>query len=823
MNKTFFKVGLGLVALAGLVWSSRGAETGMKALHGHVPAIISKLTPKSRMDATNQLRLAIGLPLRNQEELTNLLHELYNPASPKYRHFLSADEFTAQFAPTIEDYQSVVAFAKANGLVVEHTHPGRTLVDVVGKVTDVERAFGVQMMIYHHPTESRDFYAPSTEPTVNASLPVLSIQGINNFVQPRSMLHKKSLQAASHPAAGSGPYGTLLGSDFRHAYAPGTALDGTSQYVGLFQLDGYYATDIQAYEALAGLPNVPLQNVLLDGFDGTPGGNQGEVCLDIEMSISMAPGLAGVVVFEGLYGDDILNAMAENSQIKQLSASWGYGTDDATRQYYIQFAIQGQTYFNASGDGDAWIDGVAVYGETFENMEDPYVTVVGGTTLTMYGNGRAYASETAWNWGNVGDYNWNPDGYAGTSGGISADVAIPWYQTNINMTTNLGSKTFRNVPDVALTADNIVVVTDGGQEEEVGGTSAASPLWAGFMALVNEQAIGNGLSPIGFLAPAAYAVAQSTNYAACFHDTITGNNTWDQSTNQFFAVPGYDLCTGVGTPAGTALIDLLTGTNAVPIFPPTPVIPAPPQPWGSLTNLMGSNPNGLWFLFYQDDVLNGYSGTNYNGWMLNLTLAKPVGFPADNQLFINASNVFVTTNSQWVTTLSVTNYGPAVSSNAYVVDQLPVPSAVTLVSSSSSLPGSVINYAGDSLTWNVGSLAVNAGGTLTLTFQGNVVGTYTNGATVFSTTDPNPDDDSVGASITVGTMPAPTISPYFYPGSSKAFALSVASDFGSTVVIQASTNLVNWLPVSTNIAPYIFTNFDDTNFPYRFYRAVTGQ
>jgi hypothetical protein len=123
----------------------------------------------------------------------------------------------------------------------------------------------------------------------------------------------------------------------------------------------------------------------------------------------------------------------------------------------------------------------------------------------------------------------------------------------------------------------------------------------------------------------------------------------------------------------------------------------------------------------------------------------------------------------------------------------------------------------------VGSLAVNAGGTLTLTFQGNVVGTYTNGATVFSTTDPNPDDDSVGASITVGTMPAPTISPYFYPGSSKAFALSVASDFGSTVVIQASTNLVNWLPVSTNIAPYIFTNFDDTNFPYRFYRAVTGQ
>jgi len=824
MKKTFVKIGLGLLVLAGMAWPSRGDVTGMKTLPGHVPAAVAQLAQVNRLDTTNQMRLAIGLPLRNQEAAMTLLQQLYDRSSSNYRHYLTSDEFAAQFGPTVDDYRAVLEFAKTNGLIVEHTHPGRTLVDVVGSVSDVERAFHVNMVTYHHPTESRDFYAPDKEPAVRADLPILAVQGMDNFLLPHSAAHKKNIAAGSKPGVGSGPYGAYMGRDFRNAYLPGSSIDGTGQIVGLLQFDGYFLSDIQAYESIAGLTNVPLQNVLLDGYDGTPGSGNDEVCMDIELSMSMAPALAEIVVFEaGPQGipDDVLSAMAENSQIKQFSSSWGYGVDATTHQFYLQFALQGQTYLNCSGDGDAWV-GPILYG----SVEDSLVTEVGGTTLKMNGTAASYASEEAWNWGFYGYYNWNPDGYFGTSGGTSTDVTIPWYQASIDMTTNLGSTTNRNVPDVALTGDNIFVVSSGGVEAVYGGTSAASPLWAGFMALVNEQAMGNRKPTIGFLAPSVYAIALSTNYAACFHDVTTGSNTWDQSTNKFFAVPGYDLCTGVGTPNGTNLINLLTGTNSIPLVAATPVIPAPKQPWGaSLSVVDGVNPNGFWFLFFQDDTLNGRSGTNYNGWMINLTTANPVGFPADNELSINATNVVVSEGASWVTTLNVANYGPATSSNVYVLDQLPALSGVTLVSSNTSIPGSSIAVFGETLTWTIGTLSNNVSGTLNLKFSAtNQPGLYTNGATVFSTTDPNPDDDSVGVSITVAPQGPLTISPAYLGASSRGFTLTV-SNYTGAVAIQASTNLLltnDWTTVFTGTAPFTFTNFDNTNFPYRFYRAVTA-
>src|SRR5664279_4413732 len=147
-----------------------------------------------------------------------------------------------------------------------------------------------------------------------------------------------------------------MGQDFRNAYLPGVTLKGTGQTVGLLQFDGYNLSDIRTYEGLAGLPNVLLQNILLDGFDGSAGGANVEVCLDIETSISMAPGVSSVVVFEGIFPDSILSAMVSFSGIKQLSSSWGYGQDATTEQLYKELALQGQTFLTASGDGDAWVD-----------------------------------------------------------------------------------------------------------------------------------------------------------------------------------------------------------------------------------------------------------------------------------------------------------------------------------------------------------------------------------------------------------------------------------------------------------------------------------
>jgi len=817
MNKTFLKIGFGMLALVGMVWPSSGAVAGTKTLPGHVPRVVPQLAASGRLSAATNLYLSIGLPLHNRDALALLLQQTYDPASTNYHHYLTPDEFTSRFGPTEQDYQAVLNFARTNVLTVAKTHGNRMLVDVLAKTPDVERAFNVHLMTYHHPTEARDFYAPDAEPSVDASLPILAVQGINNYVLPHPMLHKRPANLPL-PSLGSGPQGSYMGQDFRTAYLPGGAVNGSGQIVGLLQFDGYFPSDIQTYESLAGLTNVPLQNVLLDGYNGQPGPNNDEVCLDIEMSISMAPALAKVVLFEGgPFGnpDDILNSMASSNQIKQLSASWGYGIDATTEQIYLQFALQGQTYLNASGDGDAWLGPIP-----FGCLEDPYVTVVGGTTLTMNGVAASYASERAWNWGNVGDYNWNPDGYAGTSGGISTDVAIPVWQQGVNMVTNLGSTTFRNVPDVALTADNIFVVSSGGSQGIFGGTSAATPLWAGFMALINQQAAANGRPSIGFLAPTVYALASTTNYAACFHDVTLGNNAWDQSLTKFFAVPGYDLCTGWGTPNGTNLINYLTAAGTTIV---APVIPAPKQPWGNTLGVMnGSNPNGLWTLFIQDDG-NQYAGTNYNGWAVNLTTANPVGNAADNELGISSTNLAVTTGSHWSATVTLTNYGPSSSSGIIVTALLPDPSGVTLLSTGSSIAGSSIVSAGETLTWNVGSLPVGSGGTLTLNYLATAAGVYTNGASVSATTsDPNSDNNAVGLLAVVNSTP-PVIVPHLGFGAHGGFQLSITNDSGSSVVIQASTNLTTWLPVFTNVAPFTFTNLDSTNYPQRFYRAIVGQ
>ena len=119
--------------------SARAAEP--QVLRGHLPAAVAKLAPVGSLPASQRLNLAIGLPLRNQEALTNLLHQLYDPASPNYRHFLTPEQFTARFGPSEADYQAVIAFAKTQGLDVTGKHPNRTLVECKAEVADIEKAF----------------------------------------------------------------------------------------------------------------------------------------------------------------------------------------------------------------------------------------------------------------------------------------------------------------------------------------------------------------------------------------------------------------------------------------------------------------------------------------------------------------------------------------------------------------------------------------------------------------------------------------------------------------------------------------------------------
>lgn len=541
-------------------FNSRAQTPPEQQLRGHIPEAVRRLAPLGRENNAERLRLAIGLPLRNQDELTNLIHQIYDPSSPNYHHYLTPEEFTARFGPTEQDYQAVVQFARSSGFNVTTTHPNRVVLDVEASVGDIERALHVEMHTFQHPTEARTFHAPSAEPTIDLTVPILHISGLDDYSlpHPNSKLKPADIAANATPKAGSGPGGAYRGNDFRAAYSVGP-LTGVGQTVALLQFDGYYANDITTYESQAGIAPVTLVNVPIDGGVSTPGSGSSEVSLDIEMVVSMAPGVSKIMVYEAPNPSpwvDLLSRMASDNIAKQIGCSWGGGGPDPTsEQIFLQFAAQGISFFNATGDSDAFTGAIPFPSDSTN------VTQVGGTTLTTTGPGGAYVSETAWNWGLV------QGSYVGSSGGASTTYAMPPWQQGIDMTSNLGSTTMRNVPDVALTGDNVYVIYSNGTTGTFGGTSCAAPLWAAFTALMNQQAAAGGSPPVGFLNPALYQIGKSNpNYSAIFHDVTSGNNFSASSPNKYPATVGYDLCTGWGTPNGTNLINALTTPVYIPIL-----------------------------------------------------------------------------------------------------------------------------------------------------------------------------------------------------------------------------------------------------------------
>ena len=204
MRKTLLTIGMGLAVSSATIFTSVAQQSGAAALRGHVPAAVARLQPNGRLSATTEMKLAIGLPLRNQGALTNLLQQLYDPSSPNYQHYLTPEEFTAQFGPTEQDYQKVVAFARANGLTVTRTHGNRMLVDVSGNVADIEKAFHVTMRTYRHPTEARNFFAPDVEPSRGCGRAGVAHQRAGQLFHAASNAALRPASKAK-PALGSAP------------------------------------------------------------------------------------------------------------------------------------------------------------------------------------------------------------------------------------------------------------------------------------------------------------------------------------------------------------------------------------------------------------------------------------------------------------------------------------------------------------------------------------------------------------------------------------------------------------------------------------------
>jgi hypothetical protein len=527
----------------------------VRTFRGHVPEILARLQPLADITAQTNLQLAVGLPLRNKPALTNFIKDLYDPASPKFRHYLNVSEFTEQFGPTKEDYQKVIDYLASHHLAVTAAHPNRMLVDVVGAAADVEKAFHVRLRVYRHPTEQRNFFAPDTEPWVDADVPVLDVMGLDNYIlphpldlQPRKPGGPKGASVTNYAEQGSGPGGLYIGNDFRAAYVPGVTNTGSGQYIALVEFGPYWTNDISTYETTAGLSSsIVVSNIFLDGVTEPPstGTDAGEQAIDIEMCISMAPG-AIVLYYGGESVDDIYSRIASDNLAKQISCSFGFGIDSTTEQLYQEFVAQGQNFFVASGDGGAEVGNIDPPGA------EPYITVVGGTKLYTVTPGGAWQQELVW---------------GGSGGGVSSFYAIPDYQQGINMTPLYGSSTMRNFPDVAMMADTDIFIAANNTTGGVGGTSCSSPQWAGFYALANQQAATLGQPPLGFFNPTLYAMGKSASYSTCFHDITSGNTTNDASgPHKFFAATGYDLCTGWGSPNGINLINALTGVGTNNFF-----------------------------------------------------------------------------------------------------------------------------------------------------------------------------------------------------------------------------------------------------------------
>jgi subtilase family serine protease len=540
-RKYFGRGGKGMLAilpLACVLMPSLGRTESFAPQEGSIPDIVASHTavPVGAPSPDQAMHLVVSLPLRNKDQIDAAIRDLYDPQSASYKQYLSVAQFADRFGPSEQDYAKARQYFSQQGFAVGPYAANRYLISLDGKVSDVERVFHVTMNLYRHPTEDRTFFSADRLPSFDLDTPVQEVVGLDDFVRPYNRLAHADVEK---DAGGSGPNGNFTGNDIHAAYYPSGTLTGRGQSVGLMELQGVNVSDVNLFFAKKYGPanSVRIDLIATDSEPVTCTGkcNDAEQALDIEYTISMAPGLSSVRVYIGSSPEDVLNAMATDDISKVLSTSWGWHKEAATDNGLFQeFALQGQTNLTASGDYSSLI----ASGPWPEEARD--IVAVGGTDLHTVTPGGPWSNEGGW---------------SGSAGGPSLDTAmrIESYQLPYINAQNGGSTTLRNVPDIAANANtNMMICAGGGCGGGAGGTSFASPIWAGFIALANEQASTRGQPVVGFINPRIYStLGHSANYAEYFHDIKYG------VSGLYKCTPSYDLVTGLGSPNGQALIDAL--------------------------------------------------------------------------------------------------------------------------------------------------------------------------------------------------------------------------------------------------------------------------
>jgi kumamolisin len=528
--------------------SSRFSSQQRVVLAGSEKAALFAATGEKPARPSSVLTVSVIVRRKNPLNTRNLGKDRLTHAQYRQQH--SADPAAITL---------VRAFAKEFGLTVEKgtPKPERRTIKLTGTVTAMQKAFGVTLTQKVLDGNTYRVREGSIQLPAELAGAVEAVLGLDN--RPQAQPHFRVLGSAINATAGG-----TQGFARAHAKAAGTSYTpvqvgqlyqfpkgatAAGQTIGIIELGGgYRAADLTAYFKGLGQKAPKVTAVSVDKGKNSPGnanGADGEVMLDIEVSAAVAPGAKIVVYFAPNTDQGFIDAISSavhdtTNKPSVISISWGGPESSWTAQAMSALdaacqsaAALGVTITVAAGDNGS-SDGATGNNVDFP-ASSPHVLACGGTKLV--GSGSTITSEVVWNE--------QASGEGATGGGVSNVFALPSWQANARVPAPSGSSGGRGVPDVSGDADPVTgyQVRVDGQSLVIGGTSAVAPLWAGLIALNNQQ---NGKSA-GFIQPQIYAAKA----ASAFNDIVSGNN------GAFSAGPGWDACTGLGSPIGSKLIALL--------------------------------------------------------------------------------------------------------------------------------------------------------------------------------------------------------------------------------------------------------------------------
>lgn len=506
------------------------------------------------VDRSTHLHMAVSLPYRNVAEVEAFVDSVSDPTSPNYRQFITPAEVGERFGLSTGELNAVVTYLQSKGLTVKLVAKNRLNVLIEGSAAQAEAAFGTSIhKFYAAPTnkyEPSNFYANATPVRLPANIAgsVLDVSGLTDFIKPAP--RNTSLLT---PPLTQGLY------NLKPMMSGG--LLGQGRTVGVTNFDGFHVSDAAAFVQAFALPTPaggPASNVEIVTISGGAqnGGAAGEGDLDIQMELGTAP-LANIIVYDGGQSDLIgtLTAAANEDRVDTISESWGWNIDSSTataaHNIHLSMSSQGITYMAASGDS-----GTSLEPFSYPNY-DGEVLMVGGTVATVADGTGARVSEVAWN-GGGGGWSTNPVAFN----------KLPTYQKGPGVPTNIN---FRLSPDIALHAagpQGAYVFYFGGGANAADGTSFASPVFAGSLALAEQKAISlGGLPPngagkrrVGRFQDAVYLQAGRPDV---YFDVVSGNNGILPDGTSSDAKATWDFCTGYGAVNFDALGTVLASGSSV--------------------------------------------------------------------------------------------------------------------------------------------------------------------------------------------------------------------------------------------------------------------